>query len=927
MSPAKMSSFMRKPWFAAILIELLFLSSAAAPSEAMPRAVSQLGLPGGPLQSFAFVAGVEKAPDSMRLLHASTEGATLHRQSRNGVFHRAPLGAAIAYVAILTVALLILVCARRLSSLSIEGGWVRSLAGAEGDEPAGACGGDEEEGASDEDEKVEEDKDGQWAIIQQARENLKGFEKLIKKLLAMKNGYVYRAVASATGVYMLIVSDVGALGGFIEQELRELRSLWLSVMEQAAASAREVQTGWPAVDKSFNWKSIHCMNGYLQDMISEVKVARKKRKLMVAGNRWAALRNLVRVQAEAIGISSYCLTALHPDSPASGLMRRRAFSRLGGVSNVRRRMLLANPSYARYFRGFNLKGFAGRRFGPLAAQAARKDNLPNTPEGQIEYLRKYFPTDLRVVPPEAPTAMETYLTADAPSSTEKKAPKTPQGPWPSLHPPGPPMHPPAPPPSSQPGSDSFVQLGARPKTYSQALASGEQKSSEMSSKKFTPGAPHGVQQPEGKPGAPKSAPPPIPFPWGKDTRKQPGSAPGSSPQEPQTLTPLSPGGSLLRRRKERGTKEAAPKEFASPTKEGGSSGVSSEAERETSEGPQGPDDEIAQALKNFVLAEEEESTADDGDEVDEVLQPLDGTPFDAGQTMLAPLPTQSHTPFLSSPWAAPGIPMGPRLVGVGPSSASRGGAFFGELQGLPRPSGPRLPPPPIFSGPLGSAEPATHTSQKSPKPLGGPHGVPGPPFSTPPPSPGFTGPPQSVEQAGLVLERFPWPSGPFSGPLPPTSSSFGPLLGTVQQASARSPSPPSPSTPFPSAPVPSSPSVAAVHVPPHDSPSGPSIGGPSHVSTSGSSGLGPATAGFWDPAPSSPSLQVSPGPAHPPSTQPSASGGPFPPLLTRAVSGPTSTQPSPNKDKLKGKSGLYQGMPLGEPAPSVTSVSTSSPPS
>ncbi|KAL8432320.1 hypothetical protein ACSSS7_004687 [Eimeria intestinalis] len=782
----------------------------------MPRAVSQLGLPGGPAQSFPFAAGVEKAPDSMRLLHASTEGATLHRQSRHRVFHRAPLGAAIAYVTILTVALLILVCARRLSNLSVEGDWVRSLAGAEGDEPAGACGGDGEGGGRDEGEK--EDKDGQWAIIQQARENLKGFQRLLKKWLALKGGHSYKAVATTTSVFTLMISDVGALGGFIEQELLALRPLWRSVLNQAAAGAKEVGTGWDIADRSTELRSIHCMNGYLKNMMFWIRETDQEGRLVIKGSRWAALRDLVTVQAEVVEIASQYLSALHPESSTPNEMRRRAFGRLGGLSNARRRMLLANAAYARYFDGFFLKGFAQRRFGSLAAKAAQKDNLPNTPEGQIEYLRRYFPTDLRVIAAEAPTATETYLTPGA-ISKDKRAPKTPRGPWPSLvgsslHPSGPLMHPPGPPSSSHPKtdeSDPFVQLGARPKTYSQAVGSGEQTSSGVSSKKATPVKARSVQHTARKPGTPKIAPPPIAFPWGKDTEKQPGSAPASSPQEPQTLTPLSLRGYRRRLRKERGTKEAAPKKFASPTEEEGLFEVSTKTEGEASEGLQGPDDEIAQALKNLVLTEEEESTADDGDEVDEALQPLDGTPFDAGQTMLAPLPTQSHTPFLSSPWAAPGIPMGPRLVGVGPSSASRGGAYFGEPQGLPRPSGPGPWAPPIFSA------------------------------------------------------------------------------------------------------------------------SQPSTGGPSHVLAPESSGLGPlpqlpAPPGFWEPPSSSPSLQVSPGPLHPPSTQPSPSGDPFPRSPNRAISGPTSTQPSPKKDKhRKGKTGPYRGMPLGEPAPPVTSVSTSPP--
>ncbi|KAL8448868.1 hypothetical protein Emed_003438 [Eimeria media] len=888
--------------FAETLIEVLLLSFAAAPCVALAGSVAQLGSSGGPPQSVAPVSGVERAFDNVRLLHPSAEGAPMPYQARHRVFHRTLLRAATAYVAILAVALLILVCARRLSTLSVEEGTVRSLAGAE-DEPGGACGGHAAGGG--EEESVEENESLQEAIIQQAKENMRRTKEMIRILVALKSGYNYKAVNSATSVFVLVLSDVGLLGGFVDNELRSLRELWLSAMEEAVESAQALETGRFATDTTSSMIKIHRINGELVALMSTIRTADKNGKLVVEGSRWTALQGLVRVQEVVLDMACAYLSVLHPASGASTQARRHALGRLGSLSHTRRRMVLANKSYASYFRRFQLRGFARKRFGEAGAQVARETYLPSSPQDQINYLREHFATDLKVRPQEAAAAVRpqeaaaavsTHSPPDtAPTSEGEKAPlpsqgltmqppaslvqpattpEPPQAPsaqlqetpvqfvgppqpsqGPTMQPSGPAVQPAGPPSASglgPQGPHSFEKLGARPKTHSAAAAVGGKKSSGTSPKQPPSGVPHVAQFLAVTPKGPTGAGHPFASSLDTHMKKPPGKDPGILVQAPQSS---------------------------------------------------------ATVMHNV------------GDEVEEEIDPSDDSSLHAGQPIHAPLPPQEQIPFLSTPWAAPGAPVGPLIPGMRPPFSPRAGAFFGVAQGVPRSGLPISRP----SLPVGFWEhprpsgPAPHTVQRPPGPSGMSTGVSYmPPFAWPPQPPGFAGP---QGPGGFMRQTWQRQSRP-SGPLSSTSegSPYGRLLGAIQHPVPKAPPPRFPSMPSPSGLISPSPSQPSVGGPPHASPSVPS--GPGQFSPF--FGAPSTRSPFFPSASKLPLSQLHP----PPPSQLSLIGSSPLGQPTLAVSWHPSTDPPPDQEEPKSRiSGAFHGTPMGEPTPSSTSVTTAPPPS
>ncbi|KAL8271475.1 hypothetical protein Esti_004510 [Eimeria stiedai] len=804
--------------FVATLVETVFLSVAAAPYQGMAGDLSQLGLAGGPSQSFAFAAGVEKAPNSMSLLHASADRASVPRQTRHCVFHRALLGAATAYVAILAVALLVLACARRLSRLSVEGGRVRSLAGGDGDEAVGACGGNAERG-EEEDQNYEEDKALQYAIIEQARENIDGFRGVVQQLVEMKNGASFRILSAATSVYILFLSEMGALGAFIDEELLPLRPLWLQVMEEAIQSSSELENGWRASSWGGGNPDVLEMNFQLVEYARKIKTTSRKRKIRVEGGRWKALRDLLMVQPYAAAIACRYLSAIHPGSGAERLTRRYALGRLATAADMRRTMILGSWPFSFYFGGFYSRGFARMRFGASAGYTARADNPPLNPADQISYLLELFPDAFGDRPPGTAAAMPTHSPTEGP-------PK---------HPQEPPTQPPGTAAASGPGSQgpySSEQSGARPKLTSHAAAASGQKSSGLSPKQPFPGGPKGAR--------PSSS-------AGTKMQKPSASVPGSQPQPVGTPALTWHLGARFRHRRmqERKSKQ---KRLVQPGKEEAPSGPREEAEEGESERQEAPVDAEAEALAAFVLLDTESSTAGVGDGATDEAQSSVGGPLHTSQTPTHhPLPEQEHGPFSSSPWAAPGTPAGPHTPGVRPSFPKPVNAFYGVPQGAPMPS-TRMPfLPPGFSGPLSFSGPVGQILQGPLGPSGlFPGAPPMSPFLSPYVPPGFTGPPQFDGAAQHTLLRP-------AGPLPPTSEHpfFGPFLGSLQQPAVMSP------LPFPhSGPLPPPPSGAT----------------------------GPSSLG---------------------------------------LSSPTVPKPHSSRDRKKSKSrlsGVYVGAPVGEPAPSATSL-------
>ncbi|KAL8432324.1 hypothetical protein ACSSS7_004691 [Eimeria intestinalis] len=939
----------------------------------MAGGLSQLGLAGGAPQSFALVAEVEKAPDSMRLLFANTEGALVPHQTKQGIFYRAVLRAATAYVAILAVAFLILLCVGRLSSPSAEGGSVRSLAGAEGNEAAGACGSNGEEGH--EDGRYEEDGAVQQAIIEQARENMEGYRAVISKLVALRSASTYKSVHSATSVYLLFLSDMGALGAFIDVELIGLRPLWLEVMTKAVEAADEIRTGWPASNRSSFFADTHGKNGDLVELLYTIQTATTARYIQLEGRRWFCLNALVRVQPVAIAIACRYLYTLHPESGTSRRSRRRALGELASMADFRRTMILAQQPFARYFKGFFSRGLAKLRFGPLAGPRAAATNPPVDPEDQIDQLLQRFPKDTSAPFEKTATAVMTSSPPGAPPSSKQRGPSKqsegfpmhPQGrsvqpPGPPVQPPGAPTHPSGPLLASGPGlqgSDPSLHLGARPRTYSQVAASGAQKRAGMSPKNSSRIGSHGVQHPAGKPGGHTHAVARSSSYGGRDLKKQPGGA--SGPPAPQIGTAWDVG---LRLRQGKGPESKTlafedlmlfGKEEASPVPwakaEGGTS-------REYS-----LSDEAAEVLEGLVVAEEEVWTFGDGDG-DEAVRSPHGSPSHASQATHAPSSTKGDVPFASSSWAAPGTPMGPQAPDVMPSFSPRGGAFYGVAQGAPRPRSTWPPPAPGFSGPLRFAGPVPHTLQRHSGSLGvspenplmsqfswpssiagpaaskrqillGPQAPPGEPLGiprasvlTPSPPPGFTGPSPSEGPLRQVLQR---PTGPF-GPLSSINRGalHAPLLGEVQHPLESDSFPHSPSLPFPLRPFhPSQPSVGG---PPQTSSSVSSVRGASLVAPSMPSVLGPlpsfsAPASIWSPSSPAPSLP-SPFPNFPLSARPTVSETPFFSPPTSAVFEPPSSNPSPtDKEPSSRTSGVFSGAPLRGSISPVTSGSTAPPPS
>ncbi|KAL8432321.1 hypothetical protein ACSSS7_004688 [Eimeria intestinalis] len=927
----------------------------------MAADVSQLGLAGGPPQSFAPLSGTEKAPGNLNLLHAPAQGMSVRRHTRHRVFHRAILEAATAYAALLAVAFLILVCVRRLNNLSATGGRARSLAGAEGDEPAGACWGNAETsdgGGTDHEKALQE------AIIQQAKGNIEGYKEIIKQLVRLRGGHIFKTLTTATSVYVLVTAEMGALGFFIDYELMELKARWLGVMQEAILSTVALETGGQFATSNGAISKVHRMNGELIELISTIMSAKKTRDIEVLEDPWPLLQRLVHVQAEAIRIARRYLTTIHPQSGATKYPRRHALSKIGYLADARRVMILAEPRLAVYFEGFPARRLAKRRYGPWSGDRARAANLPTDPTGQIRYLRRHFPEELPLKPPKKVEAVPPSSPPDETPSSRQTGPPMhhhgppmqPEGPpldpqGTPMHLQGPPMHLLGPPPqtprlslhpgesrmhptsqlwSSHPrsqGPEPYMHLGARPK-YSQAAAPGGRKGSGVPSEKAFSLSTHAQHAAE-KPGVPQGAA--LPFAAFSSTgmKKRLESVSGPPPHASQSWADEDP---RLRRAEALDLKRAASKQTASSNNEEALSGVWSEAAGGLSRWPQKPVDEVAQALGDLILLDEDGWTAGDRGEIGP-MHPSEGSPLHAGKGTHQPWRTRRHIPLSS--WAAPETPRAPQIPGVRPPVSSRGGAFFGGPQESPRLPSPRPSPPPGFSASLRFAGPVTPAVHRPPGPSGGPHGLPRPPFPKARPPPGFTWPPKFGEQVRQVLQRYPWPPVSSSGPVPPTSgrSLSESLLGAVQQASAMDPSHPSPLASFSSAPPPSSFPVPDVQVPPHVSPSQLSVRGPSHVSPPVSSPLGPlpplsAKPGTWNPLSSSPSLQVFPRSLHPPSLQPSTDRDPSSGTPIPAVSGPTSKRPSANKDKLReGKSGPYHGMPLGEPAPSVTLVSTAPPPS
>ncbi|KAL8448869.1 hypothetical protein Emed_003439 [Eimeria media] len=798
----------------------------------------QLGSAGGPPQSVAPISGVEKASDNVRLLHSSAEGVSMPRQARHRVFHRTLLGAATAYVAILAVALLILVG---------EGG---------------------------EEESVEEDEPPRENLIQQAKQNIESFKEAVERLKLLKSGAAAIASRAATSLYILLICEMGLLGGFADRELRRN------------------------------------------------KAAKRKRRVKLGMRRWVVLQKLVKVQAVTASIANKYLSIIHPDSGAIHFPGRQALSLLAALAEARRTMLLAEPLFAAYFEGFPLQGLARQRFGPSCGRIARAANPPLHPDAQIRYLHEHFPEDLstqpsgiRAGPTSSPPGATPSSEQEAPTMHPRGPPLQPQSP--PIHPqrspvqtPSPPLQPSAPPSASGPGSHGshfFAQLGARPKTSSQGTASSGQKSGLMSSKQASPGDPKAVR-------------PSLPSPPGKEVKQSQGKAPGS--RHPDFKSEVWNVGPRLRQRKFLEANKWERVDAASSSKEETSPGLWPEAEGGVADEPQGvPDGEMAQGLAALSVGKEGGLTADDGGEAGEGIDPSDDSTVHPSQTTQVPLPTQGQHASLSAPWSSPATPVSPHMPGVMPPLPPLVGPFFGVPQGMPRPTLP-IPRPSVplgFWEPPRPSGPAPHTEQTPPRPPGMSTGVSDmSPFVRPHPPPGFAGPQQP---GGFVRQTWQRQSRP-SGPLTSTSGGpvCGPLLGTIQHPFPRAPPPPFPSMPSPSELIPPSPSQPSVEGPPHSSPSVPSGPGPL------SPFFGPPS--IWSPlSPSTSKLSFSG--SHPgPSSQPSLMGPSSSGLSTLAVPWHPSADPTLDQEEPKSRiSGAFHGTPMGEPTPSSTSVTTAPPPS
>ncbi|KAL8448872.1 hypothetical protein Emed_003442 [Eimeria media] len=904
--------------FASTLVEILFLSFVAAPCGALAGSVSQLGLAGWPTQSVAPVSGDEKVSDNVRLLHLSAEAAPMPRQARHRVFHRTLLGAATAYVAILAVALLILVCARRLSNLSVGVGRVRSLAGAEGHELAGACGGSADGG--EEEENHEGDDSSPEVIIEQARQNIESFKDAVKRLKQLKTGAPARAVRAAMSLYILLACEIGLLGAFVEKEIRSLKSQWHEVLQDAIDSSSVLETGRQHASSVYGEPELHTMNGDLVAFISTVKSAKKKRMANMGMDRWAVLRRVVKVQAVTASIALKYLSIIHPESGATHSPRKQALRLLAALADARRIMLLAEPVFAAYFKGFSSAGLAKQRFGHSCGPTAQAANPPLNPEAQIDYLREHFPEDLSTQPSGA-VAEPTSSPPGAAPSSEPIGPAThPQGS--PVQPAVPPLQTSAPPSASGPGSHgphSFAQLGARPKTSSQGTASTGQKGGLMPSK-------------HGSPGDPKAAGHSLSSPLGKEGKQPQGKAPGSRHSDiiPEAWNV----GPRLRQRKLLEAIKRAQTDAASSSKGKTLPAPRPEADGGAADKPQvAPADELAQGLAALSVWKEEALTADDGGAAGEEIEPLDGSAVHLSQTMQVVLPTQGQHSSSSFPWSAPGTQVSQYMPGVGSSLSPLVGPFFGVPQGMPRsrlPS-PRPPLPPGFWGPSRPSGPAPHSVQRPPGPPGMSTGVLAmSPSLRPPPPPGFAGPQQP---GGFVRHMLQRPSGP-SGPLTSTSGglTYGPLPGPIQRPFPRAPRPPFPSMPSPSGLTPPSPSQPSGGVPFHAAPAVPSMRGPPHVSPSVPSVPSPfslfGAPSIWSPFfPSAPRHSFS-GTQPPPPSPPSLMGPSPSELSTPAVSWHPPTGPSPDQGEPKSPMlGAFYGTPMGEPKPSGTSVTTAPPPS
>ncbi|KAL8448873.1 hypothetical protein Emed_003443 [Eimeria media] len=839
--------------------------------------ISQLGLAGGPLQVVAPVSGLEKVPDNVRLLHLSAEGVSMPRQARHRVFHRTLLGAATAYVAILAVALLILVCARRLSNLSVEERRVRSLAGAEGDEPAGACGGSADGG--EEEESGEEDEFSPEVIIQQARENIESFKKAVESLKQLKTGAPPKTVKAAMAFYILLICEIGLLGAFVDRELRDLKSQWHAVMQEAIDSAEAVKTGRKHATSGHGDSELHDMNGDLVLFIGTIRSSKKTRMARMGENRLAVLASLVEVQAVTASIALEYLSIIHPESKATHGPQRQALRLLAAMADARRLMILGEKVFASYFKGFSSVGFARHIFGPSSGPIAQAANPPLDAGAQIAYLREHFPEDLSTQPP-GPLAEPTSSSPGAALSSSAS---------------GPGSH----------GPHSYAQLGARPKTSSQGTASTGQKSGLMPSKHASSGDPKAA-------GHSLSSPP------GKEGKQPQGIALGSSP--PDTKSEPWIMGPRLRQRRYVEAMKRAQADAASSRKGKTLPGPRPEAEGGAADKPKKvPEGEMAQGLAALSVGQEGGLTADDGGAAGEGREPSDGSTVHPGQTIQVPLPTQGQHPSSSAPWSAPGTPVSQQMPGV--SLSPLAGPFFGVPQGMPRSRLPSPRPPllPGFGGPPRPSGPAPHTVQRPPGPPGMSTGVlaMSPPVRPPPP-PGFTGPQQP---GGFVRHMLQRPSGP-SGPLTSTSGglTYGPLPGAIEQPFHRAPRPPFPSMPSPSGLTPPSLSQPRVAAPPHVLPSVPS--GPRPRSS-----LFGAPSTWSSLFASAPRLSLS-GPHPAPPSQPSLMGPSPSELSTPAVSWHPSTDPSPGQHKPKSRmSGAFHGMPMGEPTPSSTSLTTAPPPS
>ncbi|KAL8432318.1 hypothetical protein ACSSS7_004685 [Eimeria intestinalis] len=840
---------------------------------------AQLRLFGEPAQSYTLFAEVEKGPDNSR--HTSTEDMPVARQTRHRVFHQGIVRAATAYAAILACAFLILLCVRPLSALRAEGGRVRSLAGAEGDEPVVACEGSGEafkEGEDHDDEKAQ-----QQAIIEQARENIEEYKDAIMRLTDLAGGHAYHTAYAALSLYILLLSDLGALGAFIDRELLPLRSPWLEAMQQAVNSAGTLHTGWNYANSRGFISHMHSMIGDMVEMIGTIRSAKKRNIKPLQETTWALLQRLVQVQPVAIAIARKYLVILHPQSKVTRAVRQHIVGALGALADVRRTMILAEPSFARYFRKFFSRGFARRRFGHASGKFARPSSVPMNPDDQIELLRNSFFDDVGAHFVETEKAVPAQRRPGGNPPTEQMGH--------FAHTWGASMQPPSPRLASSPGASQgiyFVSQAYAPPSWEAAAISG-QESSGISSKQPSPGGQMGV----------------WPYPPSSSTTRM--------EQPPESISD-----SPLEAKRWASTDDASPSEPHMAL-----SGLWTEFEGGGSEGPQGPADDIAEALGPLSVLDEEDLIAQGGDGGKDVSQPLDGSPVHASQNTHAAAPTQGNTLFASSPWAAPGTPMGPHPPGVGPYSP-RGGAFFGFPEGAPGLPTPQQPLPPGFLGPTSFVGLGAHIVHRHPAPLGEAHGVPGPAFSKLSPPPGFTEAFRSAEQMRHVLNTL--PESPDSHLRQEDPHIFKPLHETVQHPFARGPSPSSPSsTPFLSGPLPPSPSHPTIEGPTHVPPPQPSMGSPPDVSTSvpgfqGSVPRSPGTPAIWTPLPTSPSTLYSSGPLHPRPLQPSFIGPSASRLPAPDVFGPPSTQSLPDKDESKSRgSGTYHGIAAGDSAPSVTS--------